>query len=56
MEGMRLKPDAILLQTDGHRKPATQRAVAGELPPLEPLHAGGTTRSPPHTPKHPSRR
>lgn len=43
VEGMRLKPDAILPQTDGHRKPPRS-----ELSPplLEPLHAGGTTGSP----------
>lgn len=38
VEGMRLKPDAILLQTDGHRKPPRSEPVAAELPPLEPLH------------------
>lgn len=43
VEGMRLKPDAILPQTDGHRKPPRS-----ELSPplLEPLHDGGTSGSP----------
>lgn len=41
VEGMPLEPDAILLQTDEHRK-----LPRSELQLLQPLHAGGAPRSP----------
>ncbi|TNN49467.1 hypothetical protein EYF80_040308 [Liparis tanakae] len=46
---MRLKPDAILQQTDGHRKPPRSEPSpprSSLLPPLRPRHAGGRPMEP----------